>query len=226
MERINSFDQFLNEKIKWDSLSTTTTGSIIKHWVKDLNAGKKSSTYTDSISSPVEVDIHATISFKGKGFEVLDSTGADGRAWDDKKNKSIDPIIIVDFRVEKDWLPSYWQDIYMILADVMRHEIEHITQDGKAIGNYRKGKPNEDDQFTRMLIKQDMLPKYTYLLLKKEIDANLQGLRYSSKKRKESMADSVNRYLDMQPYLTDETRDEVMTAWRKRAKKIGGIPSF
>lgn len=40
------------------------------------------------------------------------------------------------------------------------------------------------------------------------------------------MIDAINRYLDTQTYLTPKTREEVMSDWRKRAKKIGGIPNF
>lgn len=66
-------------------------------------------------------------------------------------------------------------------------------------------------------------------MLPKEVDANLQGLRFEAKKRKEPMADVVNRYLDVQQeqgVIDNETRDEVLELWRRRAKKIGGIPKF
>jgi hypothetical protein len=66
-------------------------------------------------------------------------------------------------------------------------------------------------------------------MLPKEVDANLQGLRYEAKKRKEAMGDAVNRYLDTQEQggVIDGTeREEIMATWRRRAKKIGGIPKF
>ena len=63
-------------------------------------------------------------------------------------------------------------------------------------------------------------------MLPKEVDANLQGLRYEAKKRKEQMFDTVNRYLDTQGWLTQEEREQVLTLWRTRALEIGGIPSF
>jgi len=74
-----------------------------------------------------------------------------------------------------------------------------------------------------------LLPKSQYLMLPKEVDANLQGLRYEAKKRKVSMLDTVNRYLDTQEQggVIDGTeREEVLDLWRRRAKKIGGIPKF
>jgi hypothetical protein len=111
----------------------------------------------------------------------------------------------------------------MHLSDVMRHEIEHITQGGST--NYKTGKPDDDDMVMRGLIKQGLLPKHHYYLLPKEVDANLQGLRYEAKKRRISMIDSINAYLDTQE-LKDEERAEVLNAWRIRAKQIGGIPNF
>jgi hypothetical protein len=70
-----------------------------------------------------------------------------------------------------------------------------------------------------------LLPEETYLMLPKEVDANLQGLRYESKKRKESMKDSVERYLNSRG-LNDEQQKTVLDKWRRRAKEIGGIPKF
>ena len=107
--------------------------------------------------------------------------------------------------------------------------MEHITQEGKDHGNYRAGKPDTDDAELRAYIKMGLLPDSQYLMLPKEVDANLQGLRYEAKKRKEPMADAVNRYLDTKEeggQIDGKEREEVLTLWRRRAKKIGGIPKF
>jgi len=182
----------------------------------------------------LEFDFTSTLYFdkvegtKIKGFEILGSTGADGRDFytDDEGDEVYQtPYVIIDFAIESDWLPGFWQEIYMYLADCTRHEMEHITQDGKDTGNYRPGKPDEDDSFMRSLIKSGMMPEYHYLLLPKEVDANLQGLRYEAKKRKVSMTVTVNNYLDTKGYSEDE-RTEILDTWRKRAKQIGGIPKF
>jgi len=107
--------------------------------------------------------------------------------------------------------------------------MEHITQDGVSTGNYRAGKPIEDDSEIRNLIKLGLLPYSQYMMLPKEVDANLQGLRYESKKRKEPMSDAVNRYLDTQiegDVINKREKEEILSLWRKRAAKIGGIPKF
>lgn len=240
MKHISTFESFLNEgRGSWDTLSGKLVSQVFKTWITDWKAGKEKSSYFDQIEDSgrgIEFDLHATIYFgkvksqKIKGFEVLKTTGADGRdeIWnkEDEEWEDQTPYIIIDFAINKDWLPGEWSEVYMYLVDVMRHELEHVTQDGINIGNYRVGKPNEDDTELRTLIELGFLPKYNYLLLPKEVDANLQGLRYEAKKRKIPMIDAVDKYLDTQEYLTPETRQEVLDTWRRRAEKIGGIPKF
>jgi len=162
-------------------------------------------------------DLDANIYFTEKVdfLQVIDSTGT----GDDEDTG--DSFIIIDLVVNPKQLPGFWNEIYMVLSDVMRHEIEHLTQEGE---NYRHGKPNENDILQRARI-GELGIKHEYLLLPKEIDANLQGLRYEAKKRKESMSDVVNRYLDRME-LEPSKKSEVLDKWRQRAKKISGIPNF
>ena len=209
---------------KLDSISNKLLGDCFKQWVLDFENGKKSSSYSFEVENPgLTFDLNCSIYFKGKGFEVLNSTGADGRDEDDEGDWQ-DPFINVDFACNPDWLPTYWSEIYFLLADVLRHEIEHITQDGIDIGNYRKGKPNEPDDVMRTMIEMGMLPKFWYLLLPKEVDANLQGLRFEAKKRKEKTIVAVNRYLDSKEEMGEinsKERAEVLVKWEARAKQLG-----
>ena len=209
---------------KLDSISNKLLGDCFRQWVLDFERGKKSSSFSFEVQNPgLTFDLNCSIYFKGKGFEVLNSTGADGRDEDDEGDWQ-DPFINVDFACNPDWLPTYWSDIYFHLADVLRHEIEHITQDGIDIGNYRKGKPNEPDDMMRAMINSGMLSKMHYLLLPKEVDANLQGLRFEAKKRKEKTIDAVNRYLDQKEEMgeiTSKEREEVLVKWTARAKQLG-----
>jgi hypothetical protein len=234
MKHIQRYDQFLNEsRSKYDGIASRLVKETFKRWIVDFKSkgGNGSSNFMESIEiNGLEFDLDATLYFNKangesiKGFEVLGSTGADGRDEDDEGDDQT-PFIIIDFAINTEWLPEYWQELYMTLSDVMRHEMEHITQDGKSIGNYKPGKPSDDDSFTRSLINSGMLPEITYLMLPKEVDANLQGLRYEAKKRKESMIDAVMRYLNTKGLNPGEV-DEVLSTWRNRAKKIGGIPNF
>ena len=240
MERISTFDDFISEgrtryNSKYDKLANKLVKQNFKKWISDWKSGAKTSSFYEQIElDGLEFDLTSTLYFdkvdctKIKGFEVFQTTGADGRDfYIDDEGDEVDqtPFIIIDFGINSEWIPGYWQDVYMNLSDCMRHEMEHITQDGVSIGNYRPGKPNEDDSFMRLLIKNGMMPEYHYQLLPKEVDANLQGLRYESKKRKESMSVTVNRYLNVKGY-TEKENEEILSTWRQRAKKIGGIPKF
>jgi len=217
---------------KYDGISSRLTTLIFRKWLEDFNGGERiKSNQLESICiEGIEFDITATIYFDKvedtliEGFEILGSTGADPD--DEEKDGSFKtPYIFIDFAIKSTWLPQYWQEIYMFLADCVRHEIEHITQGGEDSGNYRTGKPYDDDYHLRILIKRGFLPEYQYLLLPKEVDANIQGLRFESKKRREPISKSVNRYLDIKN-LSGEERNKVMEVWRSRAKQIGGIPIF
>lgn len=237
MKHVPGFNDFLNEgRARYDSLTRKIVKEAIKQWVKDWKKGKKFSDYYVYVNeSDLIFDCNCTLYFdthptygKVKGiFQSFDTTGADSRDIDDEGDDQ-DPYIIIEVGVLAEELPGFWSAIYMYLSDIVRHEIEHITQGGEAIGNYRPGKPNDEetDMAAREMIKQGLIPEYYYLLLPKEVDANIQGLRYQAKKERIPMIDAIDRYLDTQSYLTSKTRKEVLSVWRKRAKEIGGIPKF
>lgn len=232
MKHLKTFGDFLVEgRSAYDGLASKLTKAIFNKWVRSYKGGNDAINYGDQIEERgLEFDIEATIHIdkKFKGFEVLDSTGADGRDDDDEGDFQT-PFINIDFGINPEWIPGEWSEVYFHLADVVRHEMEHITQDGADHGNYRTGKPIEDDSELRAYIKMGLLPKSQYLMLPKEVDANLQGLRFEAKKRKQSMIDTVNKYLDTQEQggtINGEEREIVLDLWRRRAEKIGGIPKF
>lgn len=237
MKYVNQFSDFLNEgRARYDSLTRSIVKEAIKQWVKDWEKGKSFSDYYVYVNQRdlifdcnciLYFDKHPKFGAVNGIFQSFDTTGADSSAFD-KDGDDQDPYIVIELGVLSSELPGLWSAVYMYLSDIVRHEIEHITQGGEEVGNYRPGKPNdhEVDMMMRQMIDQGLLPKHSYLLLPKEVDANLQGLRYQAKKERIAMIAAVDRYLDTQDYLTPETREEVMTKWRKRAKEIGGIPKF
>jgi hypothetical protein len=222
--KVKSMYKKNRRRSRYDKLSSDIVASALSLWKKDFDNGKKVSQYFDQIEDFLEFDIHCDIIFEGEGFSVLDSTGSDARDFDDEDD-SMTPFIQISFAVNPTWLPDYWEEIYYHLCDVVRHEMEHITQDGISIGNYKPGKPIEDDSALRLLINSGVLGRAQYLILPKEVDANIQGLRFESRKRKESMINTIDRYLDTQG-LTQDEREDVLDVWRQRSKKIGGIPTF
>ena len=220
----------MNQKVL-DRISLKISDQVFAQWNFDYHLGKTSSTWYKQVkANGPEFDIEATIYFgdvNGQpilGFTSFDTTGADSRDFDDDDNPQT-PFIIIDFGIEMAWLPEYFTELYFHLVDVVRHEIEHITQGGESIGNYIPGKPSEDDSMERELIHQGFLPQSTYLVLPKEIDANLEGLRLESQVRGETMTNTLNRYLDTQD-LSQPERTQVVQLWKERAQKIGAIPEF
>jgi hypothetical protein len=214
-----------------DRTSLRLTNDIFTQWNLDYHLGKTHSTLFKQVKTKgLEFDIDATIYFgdvNGQpilGFTSFDTTGADSRDFDNDDNPQT-PFIIIDLGIETAWLPEYFSELYFHLVDIVRHELEHITQGGESIGNYIPGKPSMDDSMERELIHQGFLPQSTYLILHKEIDANLEGLRLESQVRGEKMINTLNRYLDTQG-LSQPERTQVVSLWRKRAKKIGAIPQF
>jgi hypothetical protein len=214
-----------------DRMALKIANDVFAQWNFDYNLGKTSSTWYKQVkANGPEFDIDATIYFGDVnghpilGFTSFDTTGADSRDFDDDDNPQT-PFIIIDFGIERAWLPEYFTELYFHLVDVVRHEIEHITQGGESIGNYIPGKPSEDDSMERELIHQGFLPQSTYLVLPKEIDANLEGLRLESQVRRETMTNTLNRYLDTQD-LSQPERTQVVQLWKERAQKIGAIPEF
>jgi len=211
---------------KYDAIASRIVKKTIKRWKHDFNKGLEISHFSTIINSKViKFEVDARLVFTDSvGVEVLDSTGADARAFDDDDCFQT-PFIDIDIAINPEWLPTYWSELYMLLCDIVRHEIEHLTQDGVEIGNYKRGKPIQDDSIERGFVNLGFLPTETYLTLPKEVDANLQGLRFEAKKRKEPIITTIYRYLSTQS-LPDESRNNILKLWRERAQKIGGIPSF
>ena len=81
----------------------------------------------------------------------------------DDEGDEIQPLLSVRFKIPKD---VDWQTVSFDLKDVIRHELEHLTQDGANLkgGTYSKNpklvrpsKYMEDDQFIRDLIDAKLL---------------------------------------------------------------------
>jgi len=149
------------------------------------------------------------------------------------------PYFEIDFQVDPRELPKMWSAIYMDLIDVVRHELEHLTQRGTNVKGVvtiddprakndpklvRPGKQMDDDQLLRYLIKIKDLPKADYFRLEQEVDAMLQGMYLKAKKIRKPFADVLNNYLDMQR-ISLKDKENILDIWRNRAKSLS-LPKF
>jgi hypothetical protein len=179
----------------------------------------------DIVSDEFEFDFIVQAIYTDDTYSV---NGGANAGFDDKK-KPIQPLLTVRFEIPKD---IDWQTVSFDLKDVIRHELEHLTQDGENLKGgtdsddprlVRPSKYMEDDEFIRDMIDADLLPKAAYFKLEKEVDAMLQGLYFKAKKSRKPFLAVIDDYFDKQP-VNQEERKEILGLWAKRAKALGLPP--
>ena len=211
----------------YDSLVTQLTKVTINKWVED---SKKKPIPKKSF---VDIDIDDVdgkgreIEFNYVGMVEFDKK-VDGYEVDGTSNAGEDegkfPFIATLFKVNPKVLPQAWSKISADVSDVIRHEIEHLTQAGD---NLRTGKYMDDDLQLRDLInKAKILPQSDYYKLEKEVDAMLQGLYLKAKKTKKPFKDVIKNYLNIAPGLeAKEDKEVILNLWRSRRKALS-LPVF
>ena len=212
------------EEGRYDTLSNQISRDIFNFWKEDFNEGEVDSTYEDDYNFPPRgIQVYAQIIYK-PGFGKLKIDGGSDYAYTDKETEKKYPgFVKVTFIVDPKMLPEFWEEISMNLKDVVRHEIEHITQSGDS--KTKKEDFDEDFDITiRALVKADIIPQAEYFKLPKEVDANLQGMYFRAKKEKRPFIDVINTYLDAQD-ITPKDKQIILNLWRSRRKALS-LPKF
>jgi hypothetical protein len=215
--------------------STNQFSKIVFEFFKDVHdRGDKTGEFEFSIG-PFEEDIYSEeFEFDLAGVvEITDdeySVDGGANAGFDNKGDEITPLLSVKFKIPKN--PD-WQRVSFDIKDVVRHELEHLTQDGLNVKGgvvsddpklARPSKQMADDQLFRDMIDMDLLPKSDYFKLEKEVDAMLQGLYFKAKKSRRPFKDVIDDYLATQPLNTEE-KEEILNVWRSRGKALS-LPLF
>lgn len=212
IKRFENFEIILEGR--YDSITKKISSDVFNYWKKDFYDGKKKSIFKKYyLDKDIEVDVYAQINF----VEDYDNFFIDGGV-----NEETDYLEIV-VQIDPTWLPRYFSEISMWLKDLVRHEIEHLTQDQMS-SSYNPVKHIDDDREIRDLINLGVLPKALYFKLPKEVDANLQGMYYRAKKERRPFIDVIMDYLNSQN-ITNEDIEDILEIWRKRAKKLN-LPKF
>ena len=206
---------------RYDKISNIVSNRIFnffKEKLKTEKPGDKIHKLYLSVNPYEDADIESDTVFDLQAFIKItdDEYSADGGAnagYDDDGDE-ITPLINVAFKV-----PTFinLQELSMDLKDVVRHEIEHLTQDGE---NLKRGKYIPNDQKIRDKIELGKLPKSRYYKLPKEIDAMIQGMYYKAKKSRTPFPDVVNNYFD-KVELSPQERIKVKELWNKRLPALG-----
>jgi hypothetical protein len=214
----------LNEGV-YDSLVTRLSKDVINTWKSQFEENPKrlfallDKNYEeeDAKGRPMEFDLLAKLDFKKTKDRQYKVDGGANEGSDEDEG-----FVALNFTVDPRELPRMWSTIAMDIRDVLRHELEHLTQGGY---NVRAGKEMEDDSFIRDLIqKYKTLAPKNYFMLDKEVDAMLQGMYYKAKKSRTPFGDVLNDYLD-KVGLEPEEKEEIKNRWRGRVKALS-LPVF
>ena len=199
---------------RYDKISNQASSDLFRGWKEAFDVGEKSIGFEESYSNgDVEFDVEGTLVLApGTGkMEVLDSTGA---GFDEDGD-----FIIANIAIDPELLPEFWEEISMTLKDLFRHEIEHLTHNRGGLSS-NPAKTMQGDLARRDRMRAGELSFANYFKLKKEVDANLQGMLFRAKKEKRPFADVVNDYLDAQD-ITPKEKQEIIKIWRKRMPALG-----
>ena len=193
---------------RYDTISNQVSSDLFNA-LKDGKTSFYDTYYNKDLDFEVYGDFIPTGSVKY--FDV------DGDADYDETGEGNDSIrVIVSYNPKV--IPDAYKDIAFTLKDIVRHEIEHLTHSDS--DNLKPGKYMDDDSLIRGLVKLEKLPKGDYFKLEKEIDANIQGMYFRSKKEKRPFADVVKQYFDDQNLPKDDY-ENILNLMRKRLPALG-----
>lgn len=173
-----------------------------------------------------DIPLEFYLTLKVQWIEGFDDLRKGGDAWNDSYEIIPDedadlPLIEIRFEIDPAEYPTVLSEIAMDMRDTLRHEIEHLTQSG---WNVISGKFMPSDADLRSKIETGDLPPTEYFKLPKEIDANIQGLYFSAKKRRVPFKQAVDEYLDS--FVRDNTiskqdKQDIINTWRRRLPALG-----
>ena len=191
---------------RYSKLTNRITHQVLTQWKEYYKKGFNKEWDIIYVEYPMNFDLDISVTFNSNEYVV------DG-ATDEGVEKNHTPTLFISFELPTN--PD-WQEVKCDLTDVIRHEIEHLTQCGK---NLVEGKFMEDDQKLRWAIATDLLPSHHYFLLPKEVDAMLQGLNARRVVTKRSLSAEIDSYL--KKVLDDsKLRQIVKQVWNYRCRAL------
>jgi nicotinamide mononucleotide adenylyltransferase len=210
-------DELIMAEGKYDSLSNKLSGMIFKKWKEDYEAGKSIGHfewYVIDEKTGLEFDLYADAQFVDEDIYSVEGGANAG-------NEEEDPFIRAEFKIDIQQLPGLWEKIAFDLKDFMRHEIEHLTQQGP---NLIEPKRRNSDQARREKIRVGELPSAKYPVLRSEIEPMLQGMYFSAKKQRRPFIDVINDWFNSRGF-NDQEKKEILRIWKPYLKQLS-LPKF
>lgn len=135
-------------------------------------------------------------------------------------------IIYIELTINPASEPQCYIDLAPEMRNLIRHEMEHLTQRG---WNTIPSKEMRRNDVTRVKIQSDPGSYYKYYKLKDEVDANLHGIYAEAKTRKIPFADMITRFLEdkeSKGIVPANKKQEIYRLYKNRAQQIGGLPKL
>ena len=243
MSLVKGFDEFLLEG-RYDSLTGKISAAVMRK-IKETNNGEE---YFDGIkviygpedSVPgfiylIEKGMYINVDYfvdevSGIDVEVVISIIRDEAPVFERdfildgETDDQSSVIYIFVQLTPGSEPRVYPEIAVDLRNLVRHEIEHLTQRGWGEIEGKKMRRNEG---VRKRINSNPELYHRYYTLKDEIPANIQGLYSEAKTRKLPFKEVVHRYLDKkieQGVIPPTEKTRIYRLWRAAAQKIGGLP--
>ena len=215
----------------YDSITRTVVKDIMAAWKEEYDGVEGTLSFNeeyetqDAKGRPLDFILSADLLVQETEegiYKVDGGADAESQKGDDDDEDDVDfAYLEIRFQVDPRSLPQFWSRIYEDLIDVVRHEIEHLTQMGV---NVVPAKETPDDEMLRQMIDWELLPKADYFRLQSELEPMLQGMYLKAKKTRTPFKDVLNTYLDMQD-ITPEEKESILNLWRTKIKPLS-LPEF
>tara|TARA_B100000497_G_C7532753_1_gene322994 strand:- start:196 stop:828 length:633 start_codon:yes stop_codon:yes gene_type:complete len=153
------------------------------------------------------IPLHFYLGLETKYSNTLEVTG---NAYNETSTWN-EEIPYIEIIIETNDDSKNYSNIIFRLANILRHEIEHLTQSGyNTISHHHL----PDDQYEREHVNEK-----EYLLLPKEVTAGVRGIYSQSCKMKKPFDVMLNEYL-LETYLLKSEIEEVTSVYLKKAKEL------
>lgn len=222
------------------SVFKTLNKIVDKHKIKSTHTGYKVpikkevecvQSFLDSQTDYIEIgnfnDIKSQVSFSVELKLLFSETVNSGAVFiNGFAHLAFPSIIEIHIGLNPKDKKSVFTELQHILRDLIRHEIEHLTQKG---WNCKIDKKRNDNSSIRDRINKNSDIYYKYFLLADEVDANIHGLYSKAKSMKKPYKEVVNEYLTElydNSFIETKHKKIIYSKWKSRINKIGGLPKL
>lgn len=207
-----------------EHLATYKRAKILYNANEDRPAFESQPVLTLGVYTSIQLDMIFSVKLKINRDTTVTKILVDGYAdegvTDTDGNIELLPSIEINVLMPGINPQQYYTRVMSWLKDVVRHEIEHLTQRGI---NSKPTKRRNLNLSKRAVICDNPDEYWKYYILADEIEPNLHGLRSMSKYNREPYKKTIDDYLS---FLIDtgtiqhSHKPKILAKWRRVAKRL------